>query len=132
MDEWLTIADGSGRNTPYLWVGPNAAGHLKPPSLILQEGNNALWHYNVELGKEAAKRAVENLSMYNMTLQASSWDGSRYGQKVEIVQAMMVSLQSVTDDEKPFTDNVWLDYQLACQVGDSVSESSQATVFARR
>lgn len=132
MDEWLTIADGSGRNTPYLWVGPNAAGHLKPPSLILQEGNNALWHYNVELGKEAAKRAVENLSMYNMTLQASSWDGSRYGQKVEIVQAMMVSLQSVTDDEKPFTDNVWLDYQLACQIGDSVSESSQATVFARR
>jgi len=91
MDEWLTIADGSGRNTPYLWVGPNAAGHLKPPGLIMSEGNNALWHYNVEVGKEAAKRGVENLSMYNMTLQAGSWDGSHYGEGVHLVQAMMVS-----------------------------------------
>jgi len=95
MDEWLTIADGSGRNTPYLWVGPNAAGHLKPPARILQEGNNALWHYNVELGKEAAKRGVENLSMYNMTLQAASWDGSSYSERVMLVQAMMVSLSRV-------------------------------------
>lgn len=94
MDEWLTIADGSGRNTPYLWIGPNAAGHLKPPDKILQEGNNALWHYNILLGKEAAKRGVENLSFYNMTLQAESWDGSNYGEKVSIVQAMMVSASS--------------------------------------
>lgn len=97
MDEWLTIADGSGRNTPYLWVGPNAAGHLKPPGKILQEGNNALWHYNIELGKEAIKRGVENLNLYNMTLQAASWDGSNYGEKVSVVQAMMVSFLLVFD-----------------------------------
>ena len=95
MDEWLTIADGSGRNTPFLWLGPNAAGHLKPPGKILQEGNNALWHYNVEMGKEAMRRGVDNLGLYNMTLQASSWDGSNYGERVMVTQAMMVSFLNV-------------------------------------
>lgn len=91
MDEWLTIADGSGRNTPFLWLGPNAAGHLKPPGKILQEGNNALWHYTVEMGKEAVRRGVDNLGLYNMTLQAQSFDGSGYGERVMVTQAMMVS-----------------------------------------
>ncbi len=90
MDEWLTLADGSGRNIPFLWVGPNAAGHLKPPGQILSQGNNALWHYTVETLKEAKARELDSLGMYNLTLQANSWDGSFYGQKVGLVQAMMV------------------------------------------
>lgn len=91
MDEWLTIADGSGRNTPFLWLGPNAAGHLKAPSRIMQEGNNALWHYSLMMGSEAKRRGVEHLNFYNMTLQATSFDGSSYGQKISLTQAMMVS-----------------------------------------
>jgi len=90
MDEWLAIADASNRNTPFLWVGPTAAGHLKPPGQILSQGNNALWHYTVEMGKEAKSRGVDALGMYNFTLQASSWDGSEYGIRVGLVQAMMV------------------------------------------
>ncbi|MCJ1280779.1 hypothetical protein MMC26_000096 [Xylographa opegraphella] len=90
MDEWLSIADASARNVPFLWVGPTAAGHLKPPGLILSQGNNALWHYTVEMAKEARAREVDALGMYNMTLQASSWDGSGYGTRVGLVQAMMV------------------------------------------
>ena len=90
MDEWITLADVSSRNVPFLWVGPNAAGHLKPPAQILSQGNNALWHYTVEMAKEARVREIDALGMYNMTLQATSWDGSGYGQKVAIVQAMMV------------------------------------------
>lgn len=92
MDEWLTLADASQRNMPFLWVGPNAAGHLKPPAQILSQGNNALWHYTVEQSKEAKARELDALGMYNLTLQAGSWDGSSYGPKVALVQAMMVSL----------------------------------------
>ncbi|KAL9116804.1 MAG: hypothetical protein Q9187_006665 [Circinaria calcarea] len=92
MDEWITLADASSRNVPFLWVGPNAAGHLKPPAQILSQGNNALWHYTVEMAKEARAREIDALGMYNMTLQATSWDGSGYGQKVAIVQAMMIGI----------------------------------------
>ncbi|KAL9019184.1 MAG: hypothetical protein Q9185_003565 [Variospora sp. 1 TL-2023] len=90
MDEWVTLADISQKNVPFLWVGPNAAGHLKPPSQILSQGNNALWHYTIEMAKEAESRALDALGMYNLTLQAGSWDGSFYGQKVVLVQAMMI------------------------------------------
>lgn len=90
MDEWVTLADASGRNIPFLWVGPNAAGHLKPPGQNLTQGNNALWHYTLETMKEAKARQLDSLGMYNLTLQANSWDGSNYGQKVGLVQAMMV------------------------------------------
>ena len=91
MDEWVTLADASGRNVPFLWVGPNAAGHLKPPGQILSQGNNALWHFTVEMNREARARELDALGMYNLTLQAGSWDGSGYGLKVGLVQAMMVS-----------------------------------------
>ena len=90
MDEWVSIADGSGRNVPFLWIGPNAAGHLKPPTQILSQGSNALWHYTLEMAKEAQSRDLDALGMYNLTLQASSWDGSGYGVRVALVQAMMV------------------------------------------
>lgn len=93
MDEWTSLADSipTFRTNPFLWVGPAAAGHLKPPGLIMSQGNNALWHYTIEMAKEAEARGMEVLSMYNATLQAGSWDGSGYGIKVALVQAMMVS-----------------------------------------
>ncbi|KAK5171604.1 hypothetical protein LTR04_001142 [Oleoguttula sp. CCFEE 6159] len=96
MDEWLAIADKSLRNTPFLWVGPAAAGHLKPPAQIMGQGNNALWHYTIQTAKEAGSRGLEVLGMYNMTLQAASWDGSHYGEKVALVQAMTVSYQHLS------------------------------------
>lgn len=90
MDEWVSLADASGRNVPFLWIGPNAAGHLKPPGQIMSQGNNALWHYTIETEKEAKARELDALGMYNLTLQANSWDGSSYGLRVGLVQAMMV------------------------------------------
>ncbi len=33
---------------------------------------------------------MDALGLYNMSFQASSWDGSAYGEKVALVQAMMV------------------------------------------
>lgn len=95
MDEWVTLADASGRNIPILWVGPNAAGHLQPPGHILTQGNSALWQYTLETMREAKARQLDALGMYNLTLQANSWDGSHYGQKVGLVQAMMVKHSQV-------------------------------------
>lgn len=94
MDEWVALADSSSRNVPFLWLGPNAAGHLKPPGQILSQGNNALWHYTIQMAKEARLREFDALGMYNLTLQAVSWDGSNYGIKVALVQAMMVRRSS--------------------------------------
>ena len=91
MDEWITLADTSGRNMPILWVGPNAAGPYRnhPP-----DGHGptqgAVWQYTLETAREADARQVEALGMYNLTLQASGWDGGAYGQRVGLVQAMMV------------------------------------------
>jgi len=92
MDEWVALADASQRNVPFLWLGPNAAGHLKPPGQIMSQGNNALWHYTIEMAKEARSRELDSLGLYNLTLQAASWDGSNYAQRVALVQAMMVRL----------------------------------------
>ncbi|KAI9871920.1 MAG: hypothetical protein M1830_002291 [Pleopsidium flavum] len=90
MTEWLALADATTRNVPFLWLGPVAAGHLKPPGQILSQGNNALWHFTVEMAKEARRREMDALGLYNLTLQAGSWDGSSYGERVALVQAMMV------------------------------------------
>jgi hypothetical protein len=78
------------RSYPVLWLGPNAAGHLKPPGKILSEGNNALWHFTQEMGREARSRGWDSLGLYNMTIQASSWDGTGYGMGTGLVQAMAV------------------------------------------
>lgn len=98
MDEWLGVADAvtGSRDIPFLWVGPAAAGHLKPPGLVLSQGNNALWRYTTEMVKEAEGREMEALGMYNLTLQARSWDGTGYASRVALVQAMMVCLMSRT------------------------------------
>ena len=80
----------SSRSYPFLWLGPPAAGHLKPPSRILAEGNNALWHFTIEMGREARLRGWDALGLYNETIQASSWDGTSHGMRVGLVQAMMV------------------------------------------
>jgi len=95
MNEWLALADATTRNVPFLWLGPVAAGHLKPPGQILSQGNNALWHFTVEMAKEARAREMDALGVYNLTLQAASWDGSAYGERVALVQAMMVSLAMI-------------------------------------
>lgn len=127
MDEWIKLADASLRNTPFLWLGPTAAGHLKPPGLILNQGNNALWHYTVEMAKEARSRDLEALGMYNLTLQASSWDGSGYGQRVALVQAMIVSFCPLPPRyRRPLTANLQISgHQLAFQTRNNIKSLYQ-------
>lgn len=68
------------RYRPLLWLNPPAAGHLKPPGVILQQGNEALWGFSKEMEKQAKRKGWEVLGMWNATVQADSWDGSNYGE----------------------------------------------------
>lgn len=88
MDEWLSIAKTTGYTAPFLWIGPTAPGHQKKPT-----GNDdlpAVWQYAIDTAQAAQSRDMDVLGMYNATLQAESFDGTRYGEKVALMQAMMV------------------------------------------
>lgn len=89
MDEWQTLAKTGGRSSPFLWVGPTAPGHQKKPSGI--DDLPAVWEYAIATADAAQERGMDVLGMYNVTLQADSWDGVHYGEKVALMQAMMVS-----------------------------------------
>lgn len=83
----LRFADDTERTTPLLWIGPTAAGHIEVKS---RKGNQEIWDFDRRMGQIAVENDVEVLGMWNMTVQASSWDGMRFGESVAIVQAMMV------------------------------------------
>jgi hypothetical protein len=88
MDEWLALAQSTKRDMPFLWVGPTAPGHQKSSGNSLHASS---WYYTLDTSEAARTRGMEALGMYNTTLQADSWDGIHYGEKVSLIQAMMVS-----------------------------------------
>lgn len=95
MDKWTSIARAGGSKTPFLWVGPTAASQ-KSSGFGIDEGlGNSKDVQDTFFSTSAAQsRGMEVLGMYNATLKASSWDGSSYGERVSLVQAMMVSSSS--------------------------------------
>lgn len=70
-----------------LWIGPTAAGHIEIKG---RKGNQEIWDFDRKMTHVAIENDIEVLGMWNMTVQASSWDGMRFGEHVAIVQAMMV------------------------------------------
>ncbi|KAL4876057.1 hypothetical protein BJY04DRAFT_148436 [Aspergillus karnatakaensis] len=87
IDEWLTLAKTNARTTTFLWIGPTAPGHQNPPE---DNVHATSWQYTQDTAQVAQARGIDVLGMYNATLQAESWDGLRYGEKVALMQAMMV------------------------------------------
>ena len=85
--EFLKQADLSERKTPMLWIGPTAAGHIEIKG---RKTNQEIWWFDEAMTKTANNNDIEVLKMWNLTIQASSWDGVRFGEKVALVQAMMV------------------------------------------
>jgi len=83
----LEIADFSERKTPMLWIGPTAAGHIEVKG---RKGNQEIWDFDHSMAKVARENDVEVLGMWNLTAQATSFDGLRFGEKVALTQAMMV------------------------------------------
>jgi hypothetical protein len=85
--KFLELAENSRRKTPILWIGPSAAGHV---DIKNRKGNQEIWDFDKHMEVTARANDVEVLKMWNMTVQANSWDGMRFGEKVAITQAMMV------------------------------------------
>ena len=70
-----------------LWIGPTAAGHV---DIKDRKGNQEIWDFDRNMAKIANENDIEVLKMWNLTVQASSYDGLHFGEKVAITQAMMV------------------------------------------
>lgn len=85
--EFTKLADDSGRNTPMLWTGPTVAGHIE---LKGRKGNQEIWDFDRSMAAVANENDIDVLGIWNLTVQATSWDGIRFGEKVAITQAMMV------------------------------------------
>lgn len=83
IDEWMSLASGAERNIPVLLLGPPAYG-------VAKDGNMAIWKYQDEMRRVAREKHVDVLGLWNLTVQAGSRDGERYGGKVALVEAMMV------------------------------------------
>lgn len=89
---WLSEpVDGSAFNSfPSLMLTPNAAGKLKPDEWIRTQGNKALMIFEESVGVEMARRGVEHLGTWNMSIQANKYDGVHVDLKGNLVKGMMV------------------------------------------
>lgn len=60
---------------PRLFLTPNAAGREKPNEWIVSQGNKALMIFEEAVGMEVARRGVEHLGTWNMSIQSNKFDG---------------------------------------------------------
>lgn len=75
---------------PRLFVTPNAAGKQKPDQWLETQGNKALMLFEEAVGIEAAKRGIEHLGTWNMSIQATKYDGVHLDLRGNLIKAMMV------------------------------------------
>ncbi|PMD66107.1 uncharacterized protein K444DRAFT_640065 [Hyaloscypha bicolor E] len=90
MEEWHTIATGAERNIPMLFLGPPAFSTNKTADTPPKERNSAVWSYQKQVSVKAKTNHFDVLSLYNLTMQASTPDGQHFGEAVALVEAMMV------------------------------------------
>ncbi|KAI2605129.1 uncharacterized protein GGS25DRAFT_524639 [Hypoxylon fragiforme] len=77
-------------NLPVLLVTPNAAGDKKPDQWIVSQGNKALVRFEQAMAVEAAKRRIDHLGTWNMSIQATLYDGVHMDMRGNLLKAMMV------------------------------------------
>ncbi|KAI0838320.1 hypothetical protein F5Y06DRAFT_287403 [Hypoxylon sp. FL0890] len=78
------------RNLPVLLMTPNAAGDKKPDEWIVSQGNKALVQFEHAMAVEAAKRRIDHLGTWNMSIQATMYDGVHMDMRGNLLKAMMV------------------------------------------
>ncbi|KAI1106045.1 hypothetical protein F4804DRAFT_82473 [Jackrogersella minutella] len=78
------------RNLPILLLTPNAAGEKKPDEWIVSQGNKALVRYEHAMAAQAAKRRIDHLGTWNMSIQATLYDGVHMDMRGNLLKAMMV------------------------------------------
>ena len=88
---WLTSAQGAIPSTsevrrgkherkrdtgffPRLFITPNAAGREKPDEWLVSQGNKALTIFEESVGAEVARRGVEHLGTWYMSVQSNKFD----------------------------------------------------------
>lgn len=77
----------------YLFLPPNAAGPLKPDEWLVSQGDKALQLFEEAVGEEVAERwggGIEVMGTWNMSIQASKYDGVHLDLKGNLVKAMGV------------------------------------------
>lgn len=90
LEEWTGLATAAERNIPMLFLGPPAVGLNKTAEMAPENGNLALWQYLEQMSPIAKEKHFDVLSLYNLTLQASTADGEHFGEEVALVEAMMI------------------------------------------
>lgn len=91
LDTVLGAIEYSTRTARHgLFVTPNAAGKEKPDDWIVSQGNKALMLFEEAVSVEAAKRGIEHLGTWNMSIQSNKYDGVHLDMKGNLVKAMMV------------------------------------------
>lgn len=60
---------------PRLFVTPNAAGSKKPDQFLVSQGNKALGLFEEAMVVEGAARGIDVVGTWNMTVQATKYDG---------------------------------------------------------
>jgi hypothetical protein len=80
----------SGSIWPRLFIPPNAAGILKPDQWLVSQGDKALMTFEESVRVEAARRGVETMGTWNMSIQATKYDGVHLDLKGNLIKAMGV------------------------------------------
>ncbi|KAK7754651.1 hypothetical protein SLS62_003435 [Diatrype stigma] len=75
---------------PILLVTPNAAGERKPDEWLVTQGNKALVGFERAMAADAANRRIDHLGTWNMSIQATLYDGVHMDLRGNLVKAMMV------------------------------------------
>ncbi|OAP60614.1 hypothetical protein AYL99_05616 [Fonsecaea erecta] len=75
---------------PRLFITPNAAGIRKPDQWLVSQGDKALMIFEEGVRVEVARRGVEAMGTWNMSVQAEKYDGVHLDLKGNLVKAMGV------------------------------------------
>lgn len=75
---------------PRLMVTPNAAGIRKPDQWVLTQGDKALQIFEHSMREETAKRAIEHLGTWNMSIQSTKYDGVHLDLRGNLIKAVSV------------------------------------------
>ena len=89
-EEQRRLRRGDQRNLPVLLMTPNAAGERKPDEWLVSQGNKALVGFERAMAAEAAARRLDHLGTWNMSIQATLYDGVHMDLRGNLVKAMMV------------------------------------------
>ncbi|ORY67673.1 uncharacterized protein BCR38DRAFT_337046 [Pseudomassariella vexata] len=82
--------EGPNKEAPTLLVTPNASGKYKQDKWIVTQGTKALAIFEEEMGHVAETYGIDSLGTWNMSIQATLYDGVHLDMRGNLLKAMMV------------------------------------------